>query len=410
MADNLETLKSLRSFLNQHIDEYEAAIVDRHKDRHGRAKLGQEIFNISSKIAELMLAPGDRVLRLSLAPILNTALYVAIQLDLFNLIHEETDLSALAQKTGADAILLLRILRCLGAFHIFEQLSRDTFASTTQSEKLREPQARDFIKASFNIMHAENRMVPSILESNGFRSPVDRSENAAVRLWGKDMFEMMTENEEMRTQFASAMSAQEDLPPEMYPEFPFGEYVVNLSNDDTAVTMVDVGGGVGHVLKAILQQNPGLPGRFVVQDVAPVVALVSPEVKSFEAMTHDFFEPQPVKGAKFYYIRHCLHDWTDEQCVSILKHLRDACTPTYSRILIHEFVLPATGCGQREALFDILMMSFCGMERDERQWQDILTAAGLEVVYIWKADVGGYAIIEAAPVLDLPEISVETVP
>lgn len=298
MADNLETLKSLRSFLNQHIDEYEAAIVDRHKDRHGRAKLGQEIFNISSKIAELMLAPGDRVLRPSLAPILNTALYVAIQLDLFNLIHEETDLSALAQKTGADAILLLRILRCLGAFHIFEQLSRDTFASTTQSEKLREPQARDFIKASFNIMHAENRMVPSILESNGFRSPVDRSENAAVRLWGKDMFEMMTENEEMRTQFASAMSAQEDLPPEMYPEFPFGEYVVNLSNDDTAVTMVDVGGGVGHVLKAILQQNPGLPGRFVVQDVAPVVALVSPEVKSFEAMTHDFFEPQPVKGRK----------------------------------------------------------------------------------------------------------------
>lgn len=115
-------------------------------------------------------------------------------------------------------------------------------------------------------------------------------------------------------------------------------------------------------------------------------------------------------GAKFYYIRHCLHDWTDEQCVSILKHLRDACTPTYSRILIHEFVLPATGCGQREALFDILMMSFCGMERDERQWQDILTAAGLEIGNIWKADVGGYAIIEAAPVLDLPEISVETVP
>jgi hypothetical protein len=145
-------------------------------------------------------------------------------------------------------------------------------------------------------MHAENRMVPSILQSNGCRSPVGRSENAAVRLWGELCFEMMTENEEMRTQFASAMSAQEDLPPEMYPEFPFGEYAVKRSRDDDAVTIVDVGGGVGHVLKAILQQNPGLPGRVVVQDVAPVVALVSPNVKGFDIMTHDFFEPQPVKG------------------------------------------------------------------------------------------------------------------
>ncbi|KAJ9637442.1 hypothetical protein H2204_004866 [Knufia peltigerae] len=403
-ADKIEKLRTLQGFLHRQIDDYEAAVSTHPSgERRKWAILENEIFNTSEKIADLMLTPGDRVLRLGLAPMLNTALQVSMQLDLFNIIRGETDLHTLSEKTGATPTLLIRILRCLAAFRILGQSGRGTFSPTPLSIKFRESQARDWVMSAFNVMQAQSRMVPSILESNGYRSPTDRADNSGVRLWGKTMFEMMGEDEGLRTQFGSAMAAQEDLPAQMYPEFPFQRYVVENDErgrsikEDDAVTIVDVGGGMGHVLELILQRNPGLPGRFVVQDVEEIVSLADPNEKAFEVMAHDFFTPQPIKGARFYYTRHCLHDWTDDQCVTILKHLRDACKPGYSRILIHEFVLPATGCGQREALFDVLMMSLCGMERDEEQWHDILTEAGLEMIKIWRADVGGYAIIEAAP-------------
>lgn len=53
---------------------------------------------------------------------------------------------------------------------------------------------------------------------------------------------------------------------------------------------------MGHVLELILQRNPGLPGRFVVQDVEEIVSLADPNEKAFEVMAHDFFTPQPIKG------------------------------------------------------------------------------------------------------------------
>lgn len=242
-----------------------------------------------------MLTPGDRVLRIGLAPLLNTAVNVAVQLDLFNIIQGETDLLTLSQETGANPTLLLRILRCLTAFRILCQSGKGIFLPTPMSVKLRESQACDWIKAAFNVMHPQSRMIPSILKSNGYRSPTDRADNSGVHLWGKTMFEMMNENDEMRTQFGSAMAAQEDLPAQMYPEFPFRRYVNERSIGDNAITIVDVGGGMGHVLKLMLQQNPGLPGRFVVQDVEEVVALVDPNEKAFEVMAHDFFKPQPIK-------------------------------------------------------------------------------------------------------------------
>lgn len=40
-------------------------------------------------------------------------------------------------------------------------------------------------------------------------------------------------------------------------------------------------------------------------------------VEGVEMMAHDFFTPQPVQNAKYYYLRTVLHDWADDKAVPI---------------------------------------------------------------------------------------------
>jgi hypothetical protein len=58
----------------------------------------------------------------------------------------------------------------------------------------------------------------------------------------------------------------------------------------------------------------------------------------------------------------------------------------YSRLLINDYVLPETGCDLHHGLLDIAMMTLaCGVERTEKQWRELLDAAGLEIVKIWSS-------------------------
>lgn len=58
-----------------------------------------------------------------------------------------------------------------------------------------------------------------------------------------------------------------------------------------------------------------------------------------KSMANDFFTPQPLKGAKAYYLRQVLHDCPTEQCKQILSNLKAAMKPGYSRILLNEIII-----------------------------------------------------------------------
>jgi hypothetical protein len=120
-------------------------------------------------------------------------------------------------------------------------------------------------------------------------------------------------------------------------------------------------------------------------------------------MTHlSLLTPRP--GARWYHLRHVLHDWPDSACHKILlatahaflrKDLHQNLTARTSTLLITEFVLPDSGCGQQDAVVDLTMMLLNGMERSETQWRVLLNAAGFRVVKIWRAQMGALATIEA---------------
>lgn len=118
--------------------------------------------------------------------------------------------------------------------------------------------------------------------------------------------------------------------------------------------VVDVGAGHGAVLLPILKAFPHLSG--VVQDRPEVIKLAE---KNFEANlpeaikdnriefeAHDFFTPQPRKGDGYVFMmRAIIHDWADDKCIEILKHLAEAMTPS-SRLLIIDTVIEPAVIGE----------------------------------------------------------------
>ena len=102
------------------------------------------------------------------------------------------------------------------------------------------------------------------------------------------------------------------------------------------ILVVDVGGGREEALEDLRVHRPDLEGSMIFQD-QPEVLAGRENIPGVKAMAHDFFTPQPVKGASVYLFRHVLHDWPDEANRKILNTV-PALAPR-SRIVIQEQVV-----------------------------------------------------------------------
>lgn len=102
-----------------------------------------------------------------------------------------------------------------------------------------------------------------------------------------------------------------------------------------------------------------------------------------EAIPHDFFNPQPITGAKIYYMRHILHDWPDNKCREILQNVKDA-MDAESILLLDDKVVPDIGASMTASALDLNMMClFASMERTEKQWRALVGSVGMRVEGLW---------------------------
>ncbi|MCJ1405556.1 hypothetical protein MMC11_008784 [Xylographa trunciseda] len=132
---------------------------------------------------------------------------------------------------------------------------------------------------------------------------------------------------------------------------------------------------------AFKAKYPKLPGRVILQDLPQTLEHVQP-IPGVEVMVQNFFEPQAIKGSKFYYMRNVLHDYPDDKCLPILTHCI-AAMDADSRILVDEMVRPNEGVPWQAAQLDLAMMAALGsQERTIAQWYALLDRAGLKVVEI----------------------------
>ena len=89
-------------------------------------------------------------------------------------------------------------------------------------------------------------------------------------------------------------------------------------------------------------------------------------------------------GARLYYMRYISHDWSETSLRTILEHIRDAMAPGYSRLIIHDWIVPEKNVPLFMAIQDLNMMCLGGgEERTEARFRKCTEAAGLTVSGIW---------------------------
>jgi hypothetical protein len=143
-------------------------------------------------------------------------------------------------------------------------------------------------------------------------------------------------------------------------------------------SVVDVGGGQGTLLEAVLTRHPDLTGT--VFDLAHVVAQapMSPALAPrWGATAGSFFEEVPAADA--YLLKSVLHDWPDDRCVDILRVCRAGLNPG-GVLLVVETVLGRPGHEVQAAFSDLNMLVMPGgRERTEQEYAALFEAAGLRL-------------------------------
>lgn len=171
---------------------------------------------------------------------------------------------------------------------------------------------------------------------------------------------------------------------------------VTINKD--APLVVDVAGGFGHDLRIVKDKLPSVAkGQLVLEDQASVIDTIPDDLRDadIEYVKHNFFTPQPIKGARVYTLKSILHDWPDDKAIEILRSITSGMTPGYSKIWLLEGIVPETNASLCLAGMDITMMVFLGaLERTKRQWYELLEEAGLGVVDV-ATRPDGYGVVEA---------------
>ncbi|MGW0568882.1 methyltransferase [Streptomyces tauricus] len=174
---------------------------------------------------------------------------------------------------------------------------------------------------------------------------------------------------------------------------------------DGARTVMDIGGGTGTVMSAILRAQPHLHGvlfdRGSVIDLAARDPLLDPVRDRCTLVAGDFFDELP-KDADIHLLGSVLHDWDDAQAAAILRAGVRALAPC-GRILVCELVVPATSAPHPARWSDLGMLVLLGgRERTLSEFDKLFAAAGLVRARVLPIGESAFSLIEAVPSEQVP--------
>ena len=161
--------------------------------------------------------------------------------------------------------------------------------------------------------------------------------------------------------------------------------------------IVDVGGAHGAFLAAVLGKVPQAHG--VLFDRREVVELAVAALKEagvadrVERVSGDFFESVPA-GGDLYLLKHILHDWTDDECVTILRSIRKAMAPA-ARVVVAELPILEGDPSPFTALVDVnMLVMVTGKERTPEEYAELFLRADLKMTSVTSTE-SPIALLEA---------------
>jgi O-methyltransferase len=314
--------------------------------------------------------PDELVWNLLRGALTARALAVVAELDVAGaLANGPRPAGDVAAEVGADGETLHRFLRALASDGVFVEHEPGVFGNTAASEMLQ----------AGGGWHAFAILFGGVFYRGV--AELDASGSASFpRVLGTDFWSWMAENPEQRALFDTAMEQGHERRVERFDP-------VEWRGDET---VVDVGGGNGSLLVALLERNPGLRG--IVLDLPETVRDENALGERIEFVEGSFFERVP--EGDVYVLSTILHDWDDEHATRILRAIR-AGARADARLLVIDAVVPPGNEPGGGKWLDLLMLAVAqGKERDERQWHELLAAGGFEPVAFHEG------LIEAAPTTD----------
>jgi len=314
------------------------------------------------------------------------SLYVAAKLGLPDLLKDGPRTPAdLARAAGAHEQSLYRLLRALASVGVFAEDEQGRFALTPLAEQLRSdvPGSQ---RALAMMMGEEHYRAWEDLEYS-----IRTGKTAFNHVFGKGIFDYMVDHPETARTFDAAMVGVHGRE---------SAAMCDVYDFSSFRTLVDIGGGNGSLISVVLQRTPGLRG--ILYDLPHVVERAKGNLQAAGVLDRcgtvggSFFEQAP-PGGDAYLMRHILHDWDDERCLTILRNVRKVIPPT-GKLLVVEGVVPPGNGPSFTKLLDLAMLVVPGgKERTEREFQDLYAAAGFRLTRVVQTAVE-VSVVEGVPV------------
>ena len=279
----------------------------------------------------------------------------------------------LAQATGAHPEALARAMRLLAANGVFEY-SDGLFAHSPASRLLRSdhPQSLRQLARMFGL-EAFWPMIGDIEYS------IKTGQPSANRVLDGGVWGYLSTDASASRVFDDAMTGKAH-----------GQIagVIEAYDFSNAATIGDIGGGRGHLLRAILDKAPSATGVLFDQPHVVDQAEASPRMTR---QGGDFFK-DTLPACDIYLLMEVIHDWDDDHARQILSRVRASASPG-ARVLLIENLIPETNAPSWPLTLDLWMLTISGKQRTLEEYAALLAGSGFRFTKV-VATSSGVSIVE----------------
>lgn len=326
-------------------------------------------MNATSPVIEQQpqLPPQAIFAQMSMSFIVSQAISVAAKLYIADHLKDSAkSVAELAALTETHEPSLYRLMRGLASAGIFQKDSDGRFSNSSLSEILRSDHPESFRAASHMICDREHwNAHGNMLQS------VKTGEIAFEHTFGTPIFPYYAQNPEPAKVFDNAMTSfSTSIANAVAATYDFSE----------AQTIADIGGGHGLLLETVLKAAPQAKG--ILFDQAQVIAGANVSER-VETVSGDFFAEIPVE-ADVYLMKFIIHDWNDEQSVTILQHLAKSAKPGAKVLLVESVVEEDDNAPSMSKVMDLNMLVMTGgKERTAKEYAELFEKTGFRLTNVY---------------------------
>lgn len=317
-------------------------------------------------------APPRVLMQMLAGALLTQAIHAAAVLKLAELVKDSSkSLQELAETTNIPPRSLARLLRALVTSGIFVEVTPEHFGQSELSHLLR-PDVPDSMY-DLALMYGDEWQWRSW---ETFLSSLETEKPGFEQLYGMSLWQYFQQhNQQSGKIFDGAMTNL---------ALQVNSSIASAYDFSVFKTLVDIGGGEGSLLRAILHKHQGLKG--ILLDQPSVLEKAKKQfIQDGLAERCTFVPGTFLKGisveADAYLIKHILKGWSDSEAIAILRNCREIMKPDRKLLVVEHLLSPQGMLFEKLVDLQLLLVS-TGGERTEEEYRKLFEAAGFAMSVI----------------------------